>query len=137
MKKTSIKNWLKRVSIFILFCSVISYFYIDYQLTQMYGGHTNQVDYQQFNMPQIPTAIINVHVLSTDGTQMLSSQTVLIDKGIIVAVGKDIETPKGSLVINAQGKYLIPGLIDSHVHLVESPNDYYFISPMGLHIFVK
>jgi len=123
MKKTSIKNWLKRVSIFILFCSVISYFYIDYQLTQMYGGHTNQVDYQQFNMPQIPTAIINAHVLSTDGTQMLSSQTVLIDKGIIVSVGKDIETPKGSLVINAQGKYLIPGLIDSHVHLVESPND--------------
>ena len=122
-KKTSINKWLKRVGIFILFSCVISYFYIDYELTQMYGGHTDQVNHQQFNTPQLPTAVLNANILSTDGTQMLSHQTVLIEQGIIVSVGEDIVIPKDSLVINAQGKYLIPGLIDSHVHLLESPND--------------
>ncbi|HNW36082.1 MAG TPA: amidohydrolase, partial [Candidatus Ozemobacteraceae bacterium] len=44
------------------------------------------------------------------------AQKVLIEKGKIAAVGskvlKNVET-----VIDGQGKYLIPGLIDAHTHL--------------------
>ncbi|GAB2908887.1 amidohydrolase family protein [Rheinheimera gaetbuli] len=43
---------------------------------------------------------------------------VLIDKDIIVYSGKHEPRVSGSVrKINAQGKYIIPGLIDSHVHL--------------------
>ena len=96
---------------------------MDYELTQMYGGHTKVVNPEQFKSAQETIAIINVNVLSEDAQQMLKEQTVLIDMGIIVAVGANLAIPDKSKIIDAQGKYLIPGLIDSHVHLIESPND--------------
>lgn len=42
---------------------------------------------------------------------------IAIDGGRIVAMGKKSSIPKGSRVINAEGKYVIPGLIDTHTHL--------------------
>jgi len=39
--------------------------------------------------------------------------TVLINEGKIVGVGKDIPVPPDTKVIDAQGKYLMPGLVDA------------------------
>lgn len=49
------------------------------------------------------------HALKTD-------QTVIISGTRIATVGKRIRAPKGALVIDATGEYLIPGLWDMHVH---------------------
>ncbi|MEL7566077.1 MAG: amidohydrolase [Dehalobacterium sp.] len=43
--------------------------------------------------------------------------TILIDQGKIVALGESILIPKGADVINAQGKVVMPGLIDAHCHV--------------------
>lgn len=42
---------------------------------------------------------------------------IAIDGGKIVAMGREMSIPKGSRVIDASGKFVIPGLIDTHVHL--------------------
>src|SRR5262245_43527154 len=51
----------------------------------------------------------------------LMNQTVIIFDGRVTAVG-DADTltdhPQGAVVIDGLGKFLIPGLIDAHVHLV-------------------
>ena len=47
-----------------------------------------------------------------------SEQDILIEKGAIVKIGKSIKSD-GSKVIDAKGKYVLPGLIDLHVHLRE------------------
>ncbi|DBA93467.1 hypothetical protein WJX79_007713 [Trebouxia sp. C0005] len=42
---------------------------------------------------------------------------VLITDGIIKAVHKGVEAPSGTTVIDAKGKYVVPGGIDPHTHL--------------------
>jgi len=42
---------------------------------------------------------------------------VLIIGGIIKQVGEDIPAPEGIKIIDASGKYVIPGIIDSHTHI--------------------
>ena len=46
---------------------------------------------------------------------------VAIDQGKIVALARDDDLPQAGKVIDGQGKYLIPGLVDAHVHLQYPP----------------
>lgn len=50
---------------------------------------------------------------------LLEDQTVLIEKGRIRQIGPaaSIRVPPDAFPINGQGKYLLPGLVDFHVHL--------------------
>jgi hypothetical protein len=53
--------------------------------------------------------------------QMLPGRTVVISGETIEAIGtpeKPVEIPAGARTIDCAGRYLIPGLIDAHVHLV-------------------
>src|SRR6267142_1727031 len=61
------------------------------------------------------TLIRNATVLTiTQGT--LENTDVLIRKGKIAAVGKNLKGFAGARVIDATGKYLMPGIIDCHSH---------------------
>ena len=53
--------------------------------------------------------------------KMLPDRTVVIQRDKITAVGspeKPAEVPAGAQVIDGRGKFILPGLIDAHVHLV-------------------
>jgi hypothetical protein len=54
---------------------------------------------------------------------MIADQTVLIEKGVITSIGTVNNDANTTITIDGKGKYLIPGLIDSHIHLWQSPND--------------
>jgi len=61
-------------------------------------------------------AITNGTILTiTQG--MITDGTVLIEDGLIQAVGKDLEIPDGATIIDAAGKTVTPGLIDAHCHV--------------------
>ncbi len=87
------------------------------------GADTELVDHSAFATPVELTAIIDVNVLSADGQTMLSNYTVVLDGGDIISVSSDGRIPANATVIDGHGKYLIPGLVDSHAHLLRSPND--------------
>jgi dihydropyrimidinase len=59
-------------------------------------------------------------ILIKNGKVVTSSQTYRADVGIkggkIVALGASLRAKKGTEVIDARGKYLLPGVIDPHVH---------------------
>lgn len=59
----------------------------------------------------------NVNVIPMDQERILPNQTVVIRNGIIVEIGEKINIPQPAQIIDGKGKYLMPGLIDSHVHL--------------------
>ena len=59
----------------------------------------------------------NVNVLTMTDSVVLKNQSVLIDEGIIRKIGKDIDQPD-AIHIDGTGKYLMPGLTDMHVHLM-------------------
>jgi imidazolonepropionase-like amidohydrolase len=65
--------------------------------------------------PGTLVAITNATVLTAShGT--IEKATVLIRNGKIAAVGKDIAVPAGAQVIDGNGKYVMPGIIDAHSH---------------------
>lgn len=43
-------------------------------------------------------------------------KTVLVENGRIAKIADEIPLTEGVIVINAQGKHLLPGVIDTHVH---------------------
>lgn len=49
---------------------------------------------------------------------------VLIDDGKIAAVSEALEAPDGTEVIDAHDKYLVPGLVDMHVHFRDPGFEY-------------
>ena len=49
---------------------------------------------------------------------------VLIDGEKIVEVGQGLAAPEGAVVIDATGKYLVPGLVDMHVHFRDPGFEY-------------
>jgi imidazolonepropionase-like amidohydrolase len=65
------------------------------------------------------TAITHVTVLPMDADRALPDQTVVIDGGRIAALGPAAATPvpRGATVVDGRGKFLIPGLFDTHIHL--------------------
>jgi len=48
--------------------------------------------------------------------QTIANGTILIEDGKIVAVGSEVEIPADADVVDATGKYVIPGMIDAHCH---------------------
>lgn len=67
----------------------------------------------------IPVAITHVMVVDVINGEIKPDQTVLIENGLIRVIGPSdkISVPSSSKVVEATGKYLIPGLWDMHVHL--------------------
>ncbi len=50
-------------------------------------------------------------------------QTIIIKDGRIVEIRQGINSfPDSAVIINLKGKYLLPGLIDSHVHMATDPS---------------
>ena len=47
---------------------------------------------------------------------LIEGGTVLIDGSKIKSVGKNVKIPKGAEIIDASGKFILPGFIDAHTH---------------------
>lgn len=61
------------------------------------------------------TAFINAHVVPVDGDPF--DGTVLIDSGTISALGPNVAVPDGAEVVDATGRWILPGFVDAHTHL--------------------
>jgi imidazolonepropionase-like amidohydrolase len=61
-------------------------------------------------------AITGGRVVPIDG-EPIENGTVLITDGTIAAVGTDIEIPSGTTVVDASGRWVLPGFVDAHAHV--------------------
>lgn len=61
-------------------------------------------------------AITNAHVVPV-AAEPFKNGTVLIEDGVITAVGQDVAVPEGTRTIDAEGKWLLPGFVEAHGHL--------------------
>lgn len=61
----------------------------------------------------VDTVIKNCKVVGIDG---IISGGIAIDEGKIVAIGRDHRLPSADRYIDAAGNFVIPGVIDPHVH---------------------
>ncbi|MBW3627830.1 MAG: amidohydrolase family protein [Gemmatimonadetes bacterium] len=64
-------------------------------------------------------AFVGANVIPMDRERVLENHTVLVRDGRIAAVGPaaSVSAPAGATVVDARGKYLIPGLAEMHAHI--------------------
>ncbi|HEX6940401.1 MAG TPA: amidohydrolase [Longimicrobiales bacterium] len=67
-------------------------------------------------LPSRTTLIRNATILTAVGPT-LHNASILMQDGKIAAVGTDVQAPPDALVIDATGKWVTPGIIDTHSHL--------------------
>lgn len=71
-------------------------------------------------------AFVNVNVVPMDKERVIKEQTVIVRGGKIILIGAFLKTkiPPNAIRIDGSGKYLMPGLVDMHVHLRDyTPKD--------------
>jgi imidazolonepropionase-like amidohydrolase len=61
-------------------------------------------------------AVVGGKVVPVEGAP-LDGGTVLIRDGRIVEVGLEVAVPAGAEVVDARGRWVLPGLVDAHTHM--------------------
>ena len=76
------------------------------------------MEYGRTAIPEQPGAVVvrNATVWSQGPLGRMENADLLIQAGKIVAVGPELDAPRGAIEIDATGKHLTPGLIDPHIH---------------------
>ncbi|MGH7656003.1 MAG: amidohydrolase family protein [Gemmatimonadaceae bacterium] len=64
-----------------------------------------------------PTLIKNATIMTvTKGT--MQNTDILLENGKIARIGKNLSAPAGATIIDGTGKYVMPGIIDPHSHMM-------------------
>src|SRR5947208_2729142 len=71
---------------------------------------------QRQKSPDPPETLIRNATLLTIAHGALQNTDVLIRRGKIAAIGKNLKASADAKVIDASGKYVLPGIIDCHSH---------------------
>jgi imidazolonepropionase-like amidohydrolase len=72
------------------------------------------------------TAFVGVNVIPMDRERILQNQVVIVRNGVIAEIGtaNKVKAPKDAVRIDGTGRYLIPGLVDMHTHLLSDGDEY-------------
>jgi imidazolonepropionase-like amidohydrolase len=67
---------------------------------------------------QPPLALTHATVIDATGGPVLKDQTVVVIGGRIQTIGRssEVKIPGGATLVDATGKFVVPGLWDAHVH---------------------
>jgi imidazolonepropionase-like amidohydrolase len=73
-----------------------------------------------------PVAFVNVNVVPMDAERVLERHTVVVRDGRIAELGPadSVQAPADAECIDAQGRYLMPGLADMHTHFGSDDRDW-------------
>jgi len=67
-----------------------------------------------------PTLIRGVTIMTAAGRE-LTNASILFEDGRISRIGSDFDVPADAEIIDGTGRFVTPGLIDSHSHIGVSP----------------
>jgi len=69
--------------------------------------------------PASTVAFVGANVIPMDRERVLENHTVIVRDGRIAGVGPaaQVRAPAGATVVDARGKFLIPGLAEMHAHI--------------------
>lgn len=66
--------------------------------------------------PSRPTVIRNATIMTAAGPTLHGATLVLRD-GKVAALGTDVDVPADATVVDGTGKFVTPGIVDTHTHL--------------------
>jgi imidazolonepropionase-like amidohydrolase len=62
-------------------------------------------------------AFVNASVVPMDRERVMTGQTVVVRDGRIVSIAAGAPAPVGATIVDARGRFLIPGLAEMHAHI--------------------
>ncbi len=71
---------------------------------------------------QSPLTLTNVTVVDTETGKLSPNANINLVDGRISSVDAGASAPAGSTMIDARGKFVVPGFLDMHVHSMQEPN---------------
>jgi imidazolonepropionase-like amidohydrolase len=76
------------------------------------------MEFGRSSIPEQPAAVVvrNATVWSQGPLGQMENADLLIQAGKVVAVGPNLDAPRGAMEIDATDKHVTPGLIDPHIH---------------------
>jgi imidazolonepropionase-like amidohydrolase/Tol biopolymer transport system component len=74
------------------------------------------------DIPSGKIAITGARIITMKGDEVIENGTIVIEQNKIVAIGTTVTIPADAKVINANGKTIMPGMVDVHGHLRASPD---------------
>ena len=76
------------------------------------------MDYGRETLPEQPRYVLvqNATIWTMGDSGVLENADLLIDRGAVAEVGRDLRVPRNAVVIDGTGKHVTPGLIDAHLH---------------------
>ena len=74
------------------------------------------------DLPGGKIAITGARIITMQGDEVIENGTIIIEKNRITAVGKNVVIPEDAKVVSAEGKTIMPGIVDVHAHLRTSPD---------------
>ncbi|MGF7217918.1 imidazolonepropionase-like amidohydrolase [Spirosoma lacussanchae] len=83
-------------------------------------GRSQSVSADSAALPKQPVVIVGGNLIDVETGRVRENVSVLIENETIRKIGKNLPVPPGATVIEAKGKWLLPGLVDSHIHLFQS-----------------
>src|SRR5262249_33556399 len=101
--------------------------------------------FAQQTPPQQPSSQQPIHndVVIRGGTILtvthgkIDNGSIYIHNGKIAAVGQTVQAPSSATVIDATGKWVMPGIIDSHSHIALDEDVNEATSPVTPHMMMK
>jgi imidazolonepropionase-like amidohydrolase len=70
--------------------------------------------------PAPPIVLVGGTLIDGTGAAPVPKATVVVRDGKIECAGKDCRVPAGAAVTDVSGAWILPGLIDAHVHLAQT-----------------
>ncbi|CAL2055528.1 amidohydrolase family protein [Tenacibaculum sp. 190524A05c] len=107
----------KAVTAALLICTVLSYSQVKTKGVNLYPDVV--VKSEKINAKGETVLVDNIQLIDIN-TGKISTKDVLIESKKIAKISKKIRIDENYKVINGEGKWMIPGLIDSHIHLFQS-----------------
>jgi imidazolonepropionase-like amidohydrolase len=80
------------------------------------GGRDNSGD------PPAALAIVGATIIDGTGAVPVEAGAVLMNRGEIIALGPvdEVVVPEGTTIIEASGRTIIPGIVESHIHVEDN-----------------
>ena len=70
--------------------------------------------------PIRPIVLRNLNLIDMRSARVRPNMTILVSGGRIVKIGKSVTAPKDAQIVDATGKFLIPGLWDNYTFTLEA-----------------
>jgi imidazolonepropionase-like amidohydrolase len=78
------------------------------------GASTASAQVRMTVAPQSQPVVLRGATIHTVTNGTIENGSIVLDRGTIVAIGQNVEVPRGARIVDVTGKHIYPGLIDAY-----------------------